>query len=144
MSSFAQSLASHSLENTKRDIDLARTKARNDLERDMLHDYSHDIVNKGKLTKPQREVLNKILTRPGPPPQAPPLMSPALHHLSDCVEALERQHASPQLIKDVHHLMNKADFVDSKAIDIACEYVQEKHKEEWLRLLMPLLSPWAV
>ena len=64
MQTFAQSLASHSTEQTKKDINRARPKANNDYERDMLHDFSHDIVNKRELTKAQRETLEKILTRP--------------------------------------------------------------------------------
>ena len=106
MPTFSQSLASHSIEQTKRDIETAKTKARNEKELVMLHDFTHDNVNKG-LTRPQRELLQKILTRPQKAPEEAPKPSPTLQHLTDCMATLERQGASEALQADVCQLVLK-------------------------------------
>ncbi len=75
MQTFAQSLGAYSVEQTKCDIETAKDKCRNDFDVDFLHDISHDIVNKGELTKAQRKQLQKILTRPHRAAEGPSMPS---------------------------------------------------------------------
>lgn len=73
MSDWRDQLSGHSVEATRASIERARTFAKDDWERDFLHDLGHDLNNKGSITNPQRQRLEKILTRPSSQPAPPSL-----------------------------------------------------------------------
>lgn len=149
MISFGADLAAHSVKNTKRDVERARQFAKDDWERDLLHDLAHDLENPQKLsiTKAQRQRLDKILSRParGEILKEGDTRSPTERHLLDYLERVRYVGDAPDLEAIIARLIENCDDCSVQKLEERAAWVEKKYAEQINRCRpLPRLSPWAL
>ena len=149
MQTFQYQLGSGSIIATHAAIKDAHTLARTDWERDFLHDLAHDLENPQKLsiTKPQRQRLDKILSRParGEVLKDGDTRSPTERHLLDYLERVRYVGNEPDLEAIVVRLIKGCDDCSVQELEERAAWVEKKFAGQIDRCRpLPRLSPWAL